>query len=259
MAPDSFSAVAGLPFGGGSSGVPVGPIGGACISAAWSTDGAWMYFSAKVAGHSHLWRQRFPGGEPQQITSGPTDEETVFAAPDGRSLLTSIDRYQGRHPCGSTTLMASEYLRPRGNAFSPWLSTDARHLYFLSANNSTAAVALSRMDLATGSHEVLLSEFNVREYDHVAADEQQVVFTIDRDGVSEIWLAPLDRHAPPRLLIRGGDQPRSSAVPKVSLRKPGKRANYLHCVNLDGSSNDNQVLSTPYRPAFKLSHPMRDS
>jgi DNA-binding winged helix-turn-helix (wHTH) protein/Tol biopolymer transport system component len=229
-----------LPFGGGSSGVPVGPIGGACISAAWSTDGAWMYFSAKVAGHSHLWRQRFPGGEPQQITSGPTDEETVFAAPDGRSLLTSIGTKQDTlwlHNADGERVLTTE-----GNAFSPWLSTDARRLYFLSANNSAAAVALSRMDLTTGSHEVLLSEFNVREYD-VAADEQQVVFTIDRDGVSEIWLAPLDRHAPPRLLIRGGDQPKLGGA-KVFFRSLGKRANYLHCVNLDGS-NDNQVLSTP--------------
>ncbi len=229
-----------LPFGGGSSGVPVGPIGGACISAAWSTDGAWMYFSAKFAGHSHLWRQRFPGGEPQQITSGPTDEETIFAAPDGRSLLTSIGTRHDTlwlHNADGERVLTTE-----GNAFSPWLSTDVRRLYYLSANNSAADVALSRMDLATGSHEVLLSEFNVREYD-VTPDEQQVVFTIVRDGVSQIWLAPLDRHAPPRLLIRGGDQPKFGDA-KVFFRSLGRRVNYLHRMNLDGS-NDTQILSTP--------------
>src|SRR5208282_3121773 len=134
---------------------------------------------------------------------GPTDEETVFAAPDGRSLLTSIGTRQNtlwfHHADGDRALTTE------GNAYSPWLSTDARRVYFLSANNSAAAVALSRIDMATGSHEVLLSEFNVREYD-VTPDEQWVVFTIVRDGVFQIWLAPLDKHAPPRLLVRGGDQ-----------------------------------------------------
>jgi len=229
-----------LPFGGSSSGVPVGPTGGACFSAAWSTDGAWMYFSANVAGHSHLWRQRFPDGEPQQITFGPTDEETVFASADGRSLLTSIGTRQDAlwlHGADGERALTTE-----GNAYSPWLSTDARRVYFLSAKNSAATVALSRIDIPTGSHEALLSEFDVQEYD-VTPDEQWVVFTIVRDGVSQIWRAPLDRHAPPGLLVRGADQPRFGGG-KVFFRSIGQKANHLHSINLDGS-NDTQILSTP--------------
>jgi eukaryotic-like serine/threonine-protein kinase len=51
----------------------VGP-DGTCVAAAWSPDGTWMYFSATVDGSSHLWRQAFPNGAPQQFTSGPTEE-----------------------------------------------------------------------------------------------------------------------------------------------------------------------------------------
>jgi DNA-binding winged helix-turn-helix (wHTH) protein/Tol biopolymer transport system component len=236
-----------VPFGGGSSGVPVGPIGAACFSAAWSTDGAWMYFSAYLAGHSHLWRQRFPDGEPQQITFGPTDEETVFAAPDGRSLLTSIGTRHNtlwfHHADGERALTTE------GNSDVPWLSTDTRRVYFLSANNSDGDLALSRMDLSTGSHETLLSEFNIQEYD-VTPDEQWVVFTTARDGVSQIWLAPLDRHAPPRLLVRGGDQPKLGGG-KVFFRSLGQMANHLHSMNLDGS-NDTEILSTPILNFFSL-------
>jgi hypothetical protein len=49
-----------------------------------------MYFGVELEGNHHLWRQRFPKGEPEQITSGPTEEEGLALAPDGRSLITSI-------------------------------------------------------------------------------------------------------------------------------------------------------------------------
>lgn len=78
-----------IPLDGSSAGRQVGPQG-QCTSAAWSPDGKWMYFGAEMDGSHHLWRQRFPGGQPEQITSGPTEEDGVAVAPDGRSLITSI-------------------------------------------------------------------------------------------------------------------------------------------------------------------------
>ena len=80
-----------VPFDGSSAGRQVGPQG-TCLSAAWSPDGRWMYFGAVVGGSSHLWRQRFPDGAPEQITFGPLEEEGIALAPDGRS-----HRDIGRH------------------------------------------------------------------------------------------------------------------------------------------------------------------
>jgi hypothetical protein len=89
-----------LPLDGTSEGRHVGP-SGFCTAAGWSPDGKWMYFSASAEGGAgldplhlygswHLWRQRFPNGAPEQITFGPTEEEGVAVAPDGRSLITSV-------------------------------------------------------------------------------------------------------------------------------------------------------------------------
>src|SRR5207247_994723 len=75
-------------------GRPVGPPGAACLFAAWSPDGKWMYLSSSAGGVFHTWRQRFSESaalaEPQQITSGPTEEEGIAMAPDGRSFVTAV-------------------------------------------------------------------------------------------------------------------------------------------------------------------------
>ena len=67
----------------------VGPIG-ACTAAGWSPDGSWMYFTAALQGHSHLWRQHFPDGSPEQLTFGPTDDQGLAVEPSGKSLITSV-------------------------------------------------------------------------------------------------------------------------------------------------------------------------
>ena len=49
-----------------------------------------MYFTSNAVGANHIWRQRFPDGKPEQITSGPTEEEGIAMAPDGRSFVTAV-------------------------------------------------------------------------------------------------------------------------------------------------------------------------
>jgi Tol biopolymer transport system component len=229
-----------VPFGGASEGALVGPPNGACVSAAWSIDGQWMYFSARVAGHSHLWRQRFPDGAPEQITFGPSDEETVFAAPDGHSLLTSIGA--GQDALWLHARDGERALTTEGSAFSPWLSGDGRRAYFLSADNVASAVLLTRIDVATGRREVLLPSMSVADFD-VSPDEQQVVLAVKRDGVPDVWLAPLDRHAAPRLLVHQADQPRFGGG-KVYFRKLDGKADYLERIDPDGTHED-RVLASP--------------
>ena len=79
-----------VPFDGSSPGRQVGPPGGGCTFGAWSPDGKWMYFTSNAGGANHIWRQRFPDGQPEQVTSGPTEEEGIAMAPDGRSFVTAV-------------------------------------------------------------------------------------------------------------------------------------------------------------------------
>jgi DNA-binding winged helix-turn-helix (wHTH) protein/Tol biopolymer transport system component len=233
------------PFDGRSPGYAVGPATGGCIAAAWSPDGKWMYFSAATSGNSHLWRQRFPHSEPEQITFGPGEQQGVFATPDGRSLLTSIGLTQSTLWFHSA--QAERVLTTEGRASAPWLSGDAQRVYFLRVRNEASQLSLSRMDIASGRLESLVSGFGIIEYD-ISPDERRVAFTIARDGVHEIWIAPLDRHTPPTRLVRGGDEPEFGGD-YVFFRRVGEHVSYLHRIRADGSG-ESRLLPNPITEMF---------
>ena len=83
-----------VPFDGLSAGRPMGRLDGQCTTAAWSSDGRWMYFSSNAGGAFHVWRQRYPDGTPEQITFGPTEQEGTALTPDGKYLITSMGLQQ---------------------------------------------------------------------------------------------------------------------------------------------------------------------
>lgn len=229
-----------VPYDGHDPGAPIGP-DGPCHSAAWSPDGHWMYLAARVGGHSHLWRQRYPDGAAQQITFGPTEEETVVVAPDGRSLLTSNGREQSSiwlHDSSGERVLTSTSV-----VLEPWLSDDARRLYFLAARSSADPTELSRLDVVTGSKEVLLAGFAVSSYD-ISYDEKEVVFVTKRSDVPEVWLAPLDRHAAPQRLVANADEAAFDRVGRVYFRSLGEHENSLHRLT-PASGLDERVLPSP--------------
>ena len=229
-----------VPFDGSTTGYEVGPPASSCLATAWSPDGKWMYFSATTSSGSHLWRQSFPNGQPQQITFGPNEEQTVLPTPDGRSLLTSIGLSQSTlwfHKGDTERPLSIE-----GRVYAPWLSADAKRVYFLTTRSATIPFSLARMDLGTGTQEPLVPGFIMSDYD-ISPDEQQVAFSTVRDGVRQIWLASLDRHKPPTLLVHGGDQPQFGGD-YMFFRRVGEHASYLHRIRKDGSG-ESRLLPDP--------------
>jgi DNA-binding winged helix-turn-helix (wHTH) protein/Tol biopolymer transport system component len=237
-----------VPFSGGA-GRAVGPQG-RCTAAAWSPKGDWMYFSAEVGGRSHIWRQAFPDGSPEQITFGPTDEEGVAVAPDGRSLITSVGRPRSAiwfHDDAGDRPLSTE-----GFAFAPRLSPDGRRVYFLlrhAADSSTAE--LRSIDLASGSEERLLTGLGephdaggVR-YD-ISPDGQEVVYALqDAEGRWGIWLARPDRRAPPRLLAPNADFPSFGPDGDVFFIDLGDTTSHLVRMRTDGGGRTRITRNGP--------------
>jgi DNA-binding winged helix-turn-helix (wHTH) protein/Tol biopolymer transport system component len=245
-----------IPLDGSSAGRQVGPQG-QCTSAAWSPDGKWMYFGAEVEGNHHLWRQRFPGGQPEQITSGPTEEDGVAVAPDGRSLITSIGLQEsavwihdnrGERPLSSEGQVAPmpAFLSPVTNymaAPSVRFSSDGKFVFYLMRHASPASSSgLWRRDLKSGKNEAVLPGMSIVEYD-ISNDGKEVVFSTQPPGkASPIWLSHIDGSSPPRMIASSGERaPHFGPDGKVVFQFTDGKANYIGQVRRDGSGRSKLV------------------
>jgi Tol biopolymer transport system component len=143
----------------------------------------------------HIWRQRFPGGEPEQVTSGPTSQEGIAMAPDGKSLITSVDSQDNTvwlHDKDGDHQISWE-----GNAIAPSFSSDGNSLYFLMANGQTRGYELWVQELASGKVQRLLPGYSMQRYS-VSHDGKEVAFAMkDQSGHSSLWIAPINRRSSP--------------------------------------------------------------
>ena len=144
-----------LPFSGGNPGHRVGLPSAPCYAAAWSPDGKWIYLSLHGKDNFHIWQQRFPGGQLEQITSGPAEEEGITLAPDGHSLITSIglrQRTVSFHQANEDHRISLE-----GYAYRPALSPHGKKLYYRVLKGGTSpmlgASELWVADIASGRNE----------------------------------------------------------------------------------------------------------
>jgi hypothetical protein len=158
-----------------------------------------MYFSADTGGGYHIWRQRFPDGDPEQVTTGVTQEEGIEFAPDGRSFVTSIGFSQSTvwfHDSRGDRQITSQ-----GYGFLPLVSPDAKRLYYLLRARGARHFVSGELwvaDLESGQRERLLPDFLMRHY-AISADGQRLVFVRSGDtDRSPVWLASLNGRSAPR-------------------------------------------------------------
>ena len=142
-----------------------------------------MYFAAVVGGSSHLWRQRFPDGAPEQITFGPLEEEGIALAPDGRSLVTSVGMRRSavwiHDAAGERAIVSEGYAlapRFRGMAHVVLRNLFARDWWLAASGWITASADLRSVDLASGKSDTVLSDQSVTAY-VISRDEKDVAFT----------------------------------------------------------------------------------
>jgi Tol biopolymer transport system component len=229
-----------IPSDGSSTGTRVGPGNGRCTFAAWSPDGKWMYFSSTAGGTFHTWRQRFPDGRPQQITSGLTEEEGIAMAPDGRSLITAVAMKQSVVWLHSTN--GERQISVEGYCFDPKFTPDGKKLCYRTLKGGLPNYDPSELrvvELDTGRHQSLLETvvgMPGATYD-ISPDGRKVVATVlDVEGKSRLWLIALDRQSPPVQVPKvEGDSPLFGGRGEIYFRVLEADSRSVFRINQDGT------------------------
>ena len=234
-----------VPFGGGHAGHRVGLPDAPCTNAAWSPDSKWIYLSLHGKDNFHIWRQGFPNGPLEQITSGPAEEEGIALAPDGKSFITSMglrQRTVSLHQGDDDRRISLE-----GYAYLPSLSPDGKKLYYRVLKGGTSpmlgASELWVADIESGHNEPLLPGIAVTGYD-LSKDGKRVVFSAtDSRGSSRLWIAPTDRSGVPRQIPNAeGDMPFFLPPAEIVFHGIEKGATVAFRMREDGT--EKQVLTT---------------
>jgi hypothetical protein len=198
-----------------------------------------MYFTASVDGHSHLWRQQFPDGNPEQITSGPVEAEGVAVESDGRSIITSMGAQESaiwiHDPSGERSLSSEGEIV--ADVSPPSFNADDSVLYYLLRHGSDGSgPELWRTTVESGKSEAVFPEISMLAYD-VSPDGKQVVYCAARPGgISQLWLAPADRSSPPRRIGNSGEtRPHFGRRGQILFQATEGNFNYLEQMNPDGS------------------------
>jgi serine/threonine protein kinase len=233
------------PFEGNLAAKSVGPADAACTAAAWSPDGRWMYFSSAAGGSFHTWRQRFPDGVPEQITSGVTEEEGIAVAPDGHSLVTSVGAAETSvwvHDRGGDHQITSEgtayFASPDGASSRAVFSPDGQRVYYLARRSSHSTSAeLWSTELGSGRSEALVMGLSESGFD-LSPDGRSLAYSMrSKEGTESIWLAPVDHRSSPGQIKSSGSEFSPVFAPDGSLffmASEGDK-NFVYRMNQDGS------------------------
>jgi Tol biopolymer transport system component len=244
-----------VPMDGHSSGRLVGPPAADCTFGAWSPDGKWIYLTSKAGGLNHIWRQRFADGQPQQLTSGLTEEEGIAIAPDGRTFVTAVGLQSASiwvHDArGERQISLLE-----GNAAYPKFAPDGRKLCYrivkavprFGTNRDPGEVWVA--DLDSGHSEPLAPGFPVLDYD-ISPDSRQVVLeAADTEGKPRLWLAPFDRRSPPRQIPNvEGRKALFSPRGEIFFRHVEGPASFVYRVRPDGTGLRKALVQPVFSPS----------
>jgi Tol biopolymer transport system component len=163
-----------------------------------------MYLSSNAGGGFHIWRQRFPDGQPEQVTFGPGDEEGIAMAPDGKSFITAAGLVQS-----SVWIQDSSGERQvslEGYSFDVKFTPDGKKLCYRILKGSLPVSDpsdLRVLELDSGRSQPLLPGFPVTgrwgvAYDISPDGHKVVAAVVDGEGRYRLWVAPLDRSYAPR-------------------------------------------------------------
>jgi hypothetical protein len=186
------------------------------------------------------------------MTSGPTEEEGIAMARDGKSFLTSVGTEYSTiwiHDAKGEHQMSSE-----GDAFSTTFSSDGTKLFYLKRAGQNDIVELWSTELASGRSDRVVPGYGIDltlpdSYASYAVTEDgtRVGFVMkDEKGISHLWIASTDHRSSPRQLasVENEDEPMFLPNGNLIYRTSEGGNNYIYTRQQDGSARK-KLLKQP--------------
>jgi eukaryotic-like serine/threonine-protein kinase len=237
-----------VPFDGTVPARPIGPRA-PCLSVAWSPDGKWMYFTIQQGDRTHIWRQAFPSGNPEQVTSGPTEEAGIAFSPDGKWFATSVGSAESSiwiHDRDGERQVSQEE-----QAFSSQFSSDGKKIYYLVHSADAKGATLDELwvsDLQGHTQAVLpgvsiggsFSKGYAISPDGLRVIYEHSVQQPDGQIRTRIWSARLDSRSSPIEFKSdvNESEPTVTDDGTIYFRAAEGGKNYLYRMKMDGSGRE---------------------
>lgn len=193
------------------------------ISPTVSPDGRFVFFSSMRSGIPQIWRLNRDGSNPKQITSGEAADLDVTCAPDGQSLV-FISWRSGASCLWKVGVDGGEPVqltsKPSTAAF---FSPDGKFLayrYFQSGATSPWKIAIISSSGGEPTQLIDLPEGGINQQGALAwaPDGRSIIYSLTRNGVSNLWRQKLDGGRPSQITNFT-----SETISSLSLSNDGKR------------------------------------
>jgi Tol biopolymer transport system component/DNA-binding winged helix-turn-helix (wHTH) protein len=160
---------------------------------AWSGDGEHLFYSSNRGGAFSLWRVGKQGGQPQPVTIGGINADSVSVSRDGRRLIFETENASSQLwslPLGDST--APQHLaRASGWHWHPSISPDGASLAFVSDRSGSPEVWAAQAD---GTSPRKLTSFGGPYTNSTSwsPDGRKILFTTPVDGNFEIYTVEVE-------------------------------------------------------------------
>ena len=207
---------------------------------AFSADGKTVYYHSNKSGLTKIWSINIRGGNPVQVTFGPSQDYHPSPSPKGRYLAYDSNR-SGNYDIWLRDLRNGEdrqLTSSRGPDFSPTWSPQEKALAFTSNRGEGFQIYLYRFDKRGGALRKMTEGNAVHAHPSWSPDGRFLAFDRDDKGVVSIWVKELRR---PYRSFRLTGAPWSEEVP--NWYPSGERLAYT--INQTG---DKRIAVAPLPP-----------
>jgi eukaryotic-like serine/threonine-protein kinase len=173
-----------------------------------SSDGDVIVFVSKGSGSSYIWRMDSDGRNPRQLTNGKGDDSPSIS-PDGRWVVFSSFDESGKLTLWKVSIDGGEPMQlTHYTAYRPVVAPDGKLIACQIQDEQTKRTAVAILSFEGGAPIRRFNDMQTPDHELIrwTPDGRSLTYIVTKDGVSNIWLQPVEGGRPKQLTNFKEDQ-----------------------------------------------------